>query len=1080
MKFLKHQKIVLTAAIIIAIITFSHAATSPKKPTESFIQKFENTRETTLESQKIASNGQNLGDIFETRKDFTSRIYKTDQSFTAIGFEWEIVGNEKNVHIFAQYKEIGKDWNSWTEVSENIDELGDESSTHKTALLLTKPATAFQYKILLYGNGVEKTAVKNMHMTAFTEEGKSQYVADAGGINDLGRSRVRIISRKEWGADESLRVYKVDRPVAQLVPMSTEYLEKFADELAVVRKISVNENGEELTWPLQYPDKVSKIIIHHTASTTGLDNPMQALRNIYHWHAMGRGWGDIGYNYIIDPQGNIYEGRAGGEGVVGGHAGKSNVGSIGISVMGNYENADIPQAALTNLMRLINEKAKIHGIEINGSSLFRGEVTPNVLGHRDVMSTACPGQKIYGKLKTVREFSAHELDTTEEGKGFQQQKLKGYDFENQTKLDYLSIPPQVKKALSVTIRNTGTIPWDEKTKLILKDTAKFGSVLKFESIKTTPGQIAPGASAQFAITLTSNIKPEYGVLRIAPYINGKTILQKYILLPLNIESPILNYEFVAAKWPKSAMKVGERFVGFVDLRNTGNITWGNKGDVNIRLGADHPRDRRSSFLENADTRIAFLKQTKSPEGRRVAPGEVGHFEFHIRAPKKAGDYKEYMTPVIEGISWLPDKDLHFETFVYEKLYSSQIVAAAIPDIQPGETGKAWMKIKNTGGATWKNIFFKKIGSKNIAISNIKIIENEIAPGKTGTIEFDLTAPKILGKKTVQFQLSTEGKNINQKALKFSFFVKPKEVKKEIQQFDDQKGGNKIRILLEGFDATTVGAQIRSTRAFTIYAGNNALLKKDAGESVTVIYQNAKSSEGGMYEVRSGDFSHQTQDFIRLIPESADNIFQITNYERRPAWDKTLNDNEFHGTFEIRFLESKLRIINELSIEDYLKGIAETSNTDPIEKIKAISITARSYAYYYSNIGQKFPGKPYHLDDNPDHTQKYRGYGYEKRSPNAVKAVNATQGIVITYNGNAILTPFFSQSDGRTRSAQELWGWKNTPYLQRVSDPYCKGLKLAGHGVGMSGCGALGMAQNGKTFDDILHYYYQGIVLKKMY
>ena len=56
----------------------------------------------------------------------------------------------------------------------------------------------------------------------------------------------------------------------------------------------------KLTWPLEYPEKVSKIVIHHTGTTKDLDNPEKAIRDIYYYHVMGRGWGDIGYNYIID------------------------------------------------------------------------------------------------------------------------------------------------------------------------------------------------------------------------------------------------------------------------------------------------------------------------------------------------------------------------------------------------------------------------------------------------------------------------------------------------------------------------------------------------------------------------------------------------------------------------------------------------------------------------------------------------------------------------------------------------------------------------------------------------------------
>ena len=61
--------------------------------------------------------------------------------------------------------------------------------------------------------------------------------------------------------------------------------------------------------------KIKKIIIHHTA-TSKIDDPEASVRAIYYYHAVSRGWGDIGYNYIVDQNGKVYEGRYGGDGVV--------------------------------------------------------------------------------------------------------------------------------------------------------------------------------------------------------------------------------------------------------------------------------------------------------------------------------------------------------------------------------------------------------------------------------------------------------------------------------------------------------------------------------------------------------------------------------------------------------------------------------------------------------------------------------------------------------------------------------------------------------------------------------------------
>jgi peptidoglycan hydrolase-like amidase len=108
-----------------------------------------------------------------------------------------------------------------------------------------------------------------------------------------------------------------------------------------------------------------------------------------------------------------------------------------------------------------------------------------------------------------------------------------------------------------------------------------------------------------------------------------------------------------------------------------------------------------------------------------------------------------------------------------------------------------------------------------------------------------------------------------------------------------------------------------------------------------------------------------------------------------------------------------------------------------------------------------------------------GYGYELRSPNFFTAVLSTKDQVVTYQGKLVKTPYFNQSDGRTRSAQEVWGWTDTPYLQSVADPYCEGLVMNGHGVGLSGYGAEQAAKAGKLYDEIIKYYYQGVQIEEL-
>lgn len=123
------------------------------------------------------------------------------------------------------------------------------------------------------------------------------------------------------------------------------------------------------------------------------------------------------------------------------------------------------------------------------------------------------------------------------------------------------------------------------------------------------------------------------------------------------------------------------------------------------------------------------------------------------------------------------------------------------------------------------------------------------------------------------------------------------------------------------------------------------------------------------------------------------VVKIPSWSRVPAWDTNgkYNDNLFRGKIIVRNDSGKLLVINELPLEDYLRGMREVSNTDPVEKIKTIVVAARSYARFYtSKINRKFHTSLYDGSDNPDEFQKYLGYGYEMRSPNVSSQVQATK------------------------------------------------------------------------------------------
>lgn len=185
-------------------------------------------------------------------------------------------------------------------------------------------------------------------------------------------------------------------------------------------------------------------------------------------------------------------------------------------------------------------------------------------------------------------------------------------------------------------------------------------------------------------------------------------------------------------------------------------------------------------------------------------------------------------------------------------------------------------------------------------------------------------------------------------------------------------------------------------------------------------------------------------------------------------------NRFRGIIECRVVDGALALINELPLEEYLMGLSEEPDTEPYEKQRAFAIAARSYAaHYMQRENRKFPGMPYDGDDSAARFQKYSGVVFEQKNATWLRALESTRGIVIKKNGVILKTPYFSSDDGRTKSPEEN-GWKNFPFtevFQSKPDPWCNGMAVAGHGVGMSGCGAKAQALEGKTAEDILKYYY---------
>ena len=167
--------------------------------------------------------------------------------------------------------------------------------------------------------------------------------------------------------------------------------------------------------------EVMMAFVHHTDSLNDYPRTEVAsiIRGIYVYHRYVRGWNDIGYNFVIDRFGRIWEARLGGidQAVVGAQAGGYNLESTGVAVIGAFSDVVPPSTALTSLQRLIAWKLSLHGVPTRGhvtvvvdpASAFytpfrpgQHVALPRVAGHRNGCTTDCPGNAFYARLPILR------------------------------------------------------------------------------------------------------------------------------------------------------------------------------------------------------------------------------------------------------------------------------------------------------------------------------------------------------------------------------------------------------------------------------------------------------------------------------------------------------------------------------------------------------------------------------------------------------------------------------------------------------------------------------------------------------
>ena len=819
---------------------------------------------------------------------------------------------------------------------------------------------------------------------------------------------------------------------------------------------------------------VERIVIHDTGcpeasprcNGNGFDS-REVIQSIYRSHAITRGWGDMGYHYIIDRNGIIYEGRYGGNGVRGAHVYNSktcqnfNSGTIGITLLGNYGSAEVPAATFASLAKLVGWLSTTNGIDaaelskttaiwtnpkLNGScsvsyggfsSSFTG---PVVVGHDDLeKGNPDPGTlnrtllrdeaKKWQNIYASYIYNAKDDTAVYAVVGGVLQKMG----------DMIATLSANDQARVVAINPNQLALFPEQNKTTLPDGTLVKSRSRNELFRIDGGKRHHVTSAKLFQRLGYSLANVQIISdrELLGYAKGDPIVfpDGTLLMSENTKKIYL-------------VKSGERR----HILSQRVFTQNKFSMKNVIAIPDYELEAYPSggvVGLPEGTIVSLSKKATAPNhvimdgGRKIIPSwdMFKKWGFSIKKISiiSKTDFDQY-----------PDKG--------ELPYPNGTLVR--------QEGGAELYLVYQGKKYWIETYetFQKLKLSLAKVIALKANAMEAYP--VGGI---ITAPE-------DWKMVLSGKQIATKVPSsapqhlVSLPVVGVAVAPVAPVIPTSGESPLIRIgIFSG--GNTDGVIVTATAAFTVKSEKTGERTYQANEKAVVRWQDA------------GD--------TRFIPSVKDAVFTVSSYTLF-NWNKTVNFNTFRGTLELRYspYSNKVWMVNELPMDDYIADLGEALNSDNQEYQKAFSIASRSYAMFHLNNGGKY-GKTevFHLN-NTSSDQVYRGYAWEAYAPNLVAAARSTAGMVMKYNGKIARAVYSSDTGGVTRNACSYFKGEfcsaDYGYLSGgVKDPEGTIRRdaaslAASHGVGMSATGARRLAELGKTYADILGYYYLGISIEKVY
>ncbi len=298
-------------------------------------------------------------------------------AFNLVGASWTSASGDVTIEVRTKSATGWTDWSA-LETADGAVAGQDKAAKSSTDPVYVGTATGIE----LRATGAAGASITGLAATTVASPtvaaDSSLLTVSAKSVATSGIPAPAIISRAAWGADENLKA---------------------------------SSGAECMTAKVD--DTVKAAVIHHTAGSNDYSAADSAaiVRGIYAYHVLSNGWCDIGYNFLVDKYGQLFEGRFGGVElpIHGAHATLWNTDTMGVSFMMNTVTVPPSDASLNSAISLLAWKLGSSYRNALGSTLLVGATQPVIFGHGDVMSTDCPGTYLHALLQQIRDRTASAM-----------------------------------------------------------------------------------------------------------------------------------------------------------------------------------------------------------------------------------------------------------------------------------------------------------------------------------------------------------------------------------------------------------------------------------------------------------------------------------------------------------------------------------------------------------------------------------------------------------------------------------------------------------------------------------------------